>query len=676
MRPRTRALVVSAAMFAAAVAPTLGQGPGREPDHARSPERVARQAQGQAPPAPQTPRAVFRATTDLVTIPVFVKGDADTVAGLTAADFVLTDNGVAQSVEMIDSESLPVDVSVIVETSRALENYASDVHEQVRRIAGMVRPGDRLEVLGVGDYVTVLVPFGPPGRVEALPQPASQGLTSINDALVAALVREPDPDRRHLVIALTDSIDTRSTVDVDTVLEVARQSNATLVVSWITLSIDDQAREPPGEPPPWIASYEKLARHVNLLPCHACGGPGALLRQRPRGQPWMPHKAPPLPRTIYAFDAVKEATELTGGGLYPPGIFVNRNASVIFDKVYADFRRNVVLRYRPEGVERVGWHDVTVTVPDHRGLDVRPRRGYLVEAEAPGAKSASGAAAQPVDAGAPTSTRPSSPAAPAPATATARLPGSLDALVAAASPGTLDAARAVVAEAAVDPDRLAALILAFRDAGNLWPSEPRREFVLALMLAGAAAESGSDRVRMLGVDLLGRYERLVRSPLGLDDYERDWLLAEAAVLEGAMRPAETLPRIRAALARFPDDARLLLARAVLADQLTAVPPDSGGRALGETAVAQLIGYYDAVPAASAVSDEARIRKSWLLRRLGRDADADAALAGVEPRETTLAGWRDLVATQPANAGGSDPAWQAYWRADFRVLSELVTALWP
>ena len=60
----------------------------------------------------------------------------------------------------------------------------------------------------------------------------------MNDAMVAALVREPDPDRRHLIVALTDSIDTMSTLGVPSVREVARQANATLVIAWITLSED------------------------------------------------------------------------------------------------------------------------------------------------------------------------------------------------------------------------------------------------------------------------------------------------------------------------------------------------------------------------------------------------------------------------------------------------------
>ena len=112
----------------------------------------------------QPPQAVFRTNTDLVTIPVFVKGNDSDVGGLRASDFVLTDNGVAQQVETIDSESLPVDVTILMETGEAIEHYRDSLNEQVRKIAALMRPIDRIEVLGIDNYVSVLVPFGAPTR--------------------------------------------------------------------------------------------------------------------------------------------------------------------------------------------------------------------------------------------------------------------------------------------------------------------------------------------------------------------------------------------------------------------------------------------------------------------------------------------------------------------------------
>ena len=134
-----------------------------------------------------------------------------------------------------------------METSHAFKDYAKSVNEQVRQIASRVHPGDRLEILGIDNYVNVLLPFGPPDRafdVDAFPR---GGVTSVNDALVAALLREADPDRQHLIIAITDTIDTMSTLNMAAVRAVAQQSSATLVLSWVTLSEDPMTEPEPGE---------------------------------------------------------------------------------------------------------------------------------------------------------------------------------------------------------------------------------------------------------------------------------------------------------------------------------------------------------------------------------------------------------------------------------------------
>jgi VWFA-related protein len=610
----------------------------------------AASAERQTPQA--KPQAVFRSITDLVTIPVFVKGSVGDVAGLTAADFVLTDNGVRQTVESFDSEAMPVDVTVLIETSHALEHYADTINEQVRRIASHVRATDRIEVLGIDDYVNVLVPFGPSTRALDVERFTGGGMTSVNDALVAALLREADPDRQHLIVAITDTIDTMSTLDMAAVRTVARQSSATLVVTWITLA---EAGPPSAfHPPGWATSSEREAGHVRapttlgalpLLLNHVDPPPG---RTVPARQQWTPHYAPPRGRSIYAFDVLREAAELTGGAIHPPGVFTDRNATTIFDKIYAEFRRNYVLRYLPADVDRVGWHDVTVTVPRHPGLEVRARRGYLVEPAVP----------------------------PSPAPAVAAAPGSLAALVAAAERDDLAAVRATIGDAGA-AGALTGLIEDFRAAGNLWPTTPRREFVAALALADAAVMSADPNLNLAGVGLLARYAPLVRPPTGPDDFERDWLAAEAALLEAALRPAEALPLVTAALRRVPDAPQLLLARAVIADQFLVLPPSAGGRRFAPEAERQLLGFYDAAITSPSVAEEARVRKGWLLRRLGQEDTARGLLeAPASPADATVAAWLSLIRRQAPRSSPSidDAAWREYWRGDDEVFARLLVEL--
>jgi hypothetical protein len=593
-------------------------------------------------PAPQqTPQPVFRSNIDLVTVPVFVKGSAGAVAGLTAADFVVTDNRVPQQVEMVDSEAVPVDVTVLLETSAAFKDYAASINEQVRRIASLVRPGDRLEILGIDDYVTVLLPLGPATRASMIGRFSGGGLTSVNDALVAALLRDPDPDHRHLIIALTDSIDTMSTLGVSAVRDVARQSNATLVVAWITLG-EDPFFVPPADdptmPPPWMTSSERLDRHVRTQGSQ---------RAAPVRQVWTPHREPPPGRTIYAFDTLREAVESTGGSLHPPGFFSERNAAAIFDKIYAEFRRTYLLRFLPHDVARLGWHDLAVTIPRYPSLEIRSRRGYLVEAAAP--------------------TPPAAGLLPAP------LPGSFGALISAAASDDPAAVRSVIA-AIPDAAALAARIKDFRAGGNISPANPRREFATLLALAEAAATASSPDLHRDAVELVSRAAPLVRAPTGPDEFEREWLDAAVSILAGTMRPAEAFPLVRAAVARFPDDPVLLLARAVIADQLGVLPAAAGGRALGPPATQQLLGYYDAAIGQDETTVEARIRKAWLLRRLGREADAHAQLDLLNASlPAPFDEWRRAVATTsllmtPPIDG---PMWRDFWQGSFTALPTLL-----
>ncbi len=619
-------------------------------------------AGGQAPvlrgqtPSPQTP--VFRTNTDLVTVPVFVKGGTAAVRGLRAEDFVLTDNGVRQQVESLESESLPVDVTILMETGAAIEDYRKTLNEQVGRIAAMMRPTDRIEVLGIDDYVNVLVPFGSPTRSLSVGTFRGGGMMSVNDALVAALLREPDPDRQHLVIAMTDSIDTMSTLNSATVRDVARQSGATLVVSWITLSEDGDPGI--GKPvPPWATAGERLERHVRaprtLGALPMLGGIGtsvvAVDRAVPARQQWTPHYDPPRGRTIEAFDTLREAAELTGGAVHPPGVFKDRNAAAIFDKIYADFRRNYVLRYLPQGVPRNGWHDVQVTVPSNGGLEVRSRRGYFVETAPP----------------------PPPPLPPPPAR------GSLAALIDASGRDDFAEIRRAVADADT-PAALGTLIRDFRTAGVVFPSMPRREFVVALALAEAAVASPADDVSSAAISLLGRYATLVQPPTGCDEFERDWLTASTFLLGMVIKPAEAWVPVVNAVTRTPDSPRVLLMRAIVGDQfISGLPGAAGGRSVTPAALEQVVGYYDAALAHGEVAQEARIRKGWLLKRLGRENEARVTFdlaesaADADPMRQQ---WLRLVQGEPVQPLPSmvGASWSGYWRGDRRVLDQAITRL--
>ena len=91
--------------------------------------------------------------------------------------------------------------------------------EDEHLIGSLDRPSaGTIEILGIDNYVNVVLPFGSPGREFDVDKFPRGGMTSVYDGLVAALLREADPDRQHLIIAITDTIDTMSTLNMSAVL--------------------------------------------------------------------------------------------------------------------------------------------------------------------------------------------------------------------------------------------------------------------------------------------------------------------------------------------------------------------------------------------------------------------------------------------------------------------------
>jgi hypothetical protein len=339
--------------------------------------------------SPQTP-PVFRTGTDLVTVPVSIRSQGVSLTGLTPDDFVVTDNGVRQVVQVISGESVPADVTLVVETSEAIGPYVKSIEGQVRKIASMMRPDDRFEVVGAADYVTEILPLRPARAQTTIPALTAGGLSSINDALVGALLREPDASRPHLIIVLSDTIDTMSATSMETVRNVAKYSSSILTIAWITMDLLPAAL---FEPPFARATAERFNTHVAAatfvgepaiqlyggISEMATGSFGSDRRTQPRTGGWHPHYDPPVGRHVTAFDPLKEAAEMTGGKLYLPGVFADRTASVIFDKLYSDYRHRYVIQYNATGVVREGWHDIRVTVPKAPKAEIGAKRGYLVE---------------------------------------------------------------------------------------------------------------------------------------------------------------------------------------------------------------------------------------------------------------------------------------------------------
>jgi VWFA-related protein len=279
-----------------------------------------------------TPGAQFRSATELVSVDVLVTNGRVPVAGLTAADFELTDNGAPQTVEQIYVEQLPVNVVMVLDSSgsvlgerlRALQAGATAVIDRLR-------PRDRAALMTFSHGLDLRAELT--GDVAALRRSvdalAAKGSTALRDAAFAALALRPADATRTLVLLFSDGLDTSSLLSEDGVLEVARRSDA------IVYAIGIRERSPgirPGgrtrTPPPTDDRFlERLSRET--------GG-----------------------RLLHAEE--------------------NRDIERTFARVLDEFNSRYVLGYAPRGVAGRGWHRLEVRLKKGSGT-VLARRGYFAE---------------------------------------------------------------------------------------------------------------------------------------------------------------------------------------------------------------------------------------------------------------------------------------------------------
>jgi hypothetical protein len=275
---------------------------------------------------------VFKTGALTVSVNAVVKKGNRPIAKLTAKDFRLTDNGVEQKIEAVSIESVPVDVSLFLDTSGSTAGKLDDMKRDVQGIIRMLRPGDRFRLLTIADSVDEPVGWVPAGTAVHLSFTAVGGISLVHDALVAALLHRPDADRRHLVVGMTDRRDCGSVVSSEQLREIASRSEA-------VLHLVDQS-----------GSGGDVAYRIRTC--------------SPRGRADGP-------------EIIADAAARTGGTLHDPSYFFGSSVLRAFKTIFDEFRQSYVLRYSPSGVARGGWHAIVVRVPSASGVTIRARHGYF-----------------------------------------------------------------------------------------------------------------------------------------------------------------------------------------------------------------------------------------------------------------------------------------------------------
>lgn len=286
-----------------------------------APAAVAVALLGSSGTVAQQTQPTFRSVSDLVAVQVSVHTSRNVVAGLTAADFVLEDNGVRQDITAVAADRVSADVTLVVDTSgsvvRSLDRFKSDV----RRMSDELRKGEELRVITFDTGVHEVAPMQPAATRVPINAIRTGGMTSLLDAMFMAIARAPRPDRRHLVFVFTDGYDNASLLGYSALPALAGRTEAVLHIVLVKVTgVPDDASGP-------------------------------------------------------AFDALASAAARTGGAIYPPS---EAPADVVaaFKLALEAFRHGYVLYYTPKDVARGGWHDIKVRVTRPGTFEVQARQGY------------------------------------------------------------------------------------------------------------------------------------------------------------------------------------------------------------------------------------------------------------------------------------------------------------
>lgn len=256
----------------------------------------------------------FQSRVNAVRVDVLVTENDQPVQGLQAADFEVLDNGVRQQIDTLSYNELPLDVVLVLDTSRSVVGPRL---EQLRtagtRLLDNLRNDDHAGLVTFSRVV--LMPSGLTtdlGTVRtALSDAAGAGDTSLRDGIFTALTLGQSGTGRSLLIVFSDGIDTASWLTPASVLDVARRSEA--VVYGISTA---------------------SARKVPFL---------------------------------------DEICAVTGGSLFQ-GEWSDA-LSGMFVQILEEFRRRYVLTYSARGVETGGWHRLTIRVKG-RNVKIKARPGY------------------------------------------------------------------------------------------------------------------------------------------------------------------------------------------------------------------------------------------------------------------------------------------------------------
>ena len=261
--------------------------------------------------------ATFRVAVDAVRLDVLVTDRGRVVRDLALVDFEVLDNQVPQPIDTVVFERAPLRVTMAFDMSVSVTGERLDhLRAAGHAVLDGLRAGDQAQLLTFSRRVVRQQPFTSDVALlrTALDEARPVSSTALFDGVFTATTLGGSTDGRNLVLLFSDGVDTVSWLSADQALTSARRAN--------------------------VVVYSAAVR-----------GRGSI-------------------------SFLRELARQTGGDVIE--VESTRDLRGRFQRILEEFRQRYLISYTPRGVERGGWHDVTVRVKG-RPATVRTRPGYQVD---------------------------------------------------------------------------------------------------------------------------------------------------------------------------------------------------------------------------------------------------------------------------------------------------------
>jgi len=261
----------------------------------------------------RTQDVTFSSKVEAVRVDVLVTDNGQPVRGLGPSDFEIRDNGVAQQIDLVSFEQIPLNVILALDMS---DSVAGDRLERLRSAGGAILGGleknDQAALVTFSQVVRLGAKLS--GDVtlarDALARAKGQGSTSLIDGVYAGMQIGESDAGRALLVVFSDGLDTASWLSAEKVLDASKRSDA------VTYAVAVKSRARP--------------------------------------------------------DFLRDLTSFTGGRLFE--VEKTDKLDAIFLGILQEFRQRYLVSYTPRGVPKEGWHKLDVRVK-HSGV-VKARPGY------------------------------------------------------------------------------------------------------------------------------------------------------------------------------------------------------------------------------------------------------------------------------------------------------------